>query len=155
MATPPVPQSKADIDPNFEKRLRQISKDAGAEYTNRKTGGQTTWMRPDGWDGDLNKIQEIEQPFMRTQANDQGVAAIKDGTAPGVSGDVVVTSIMIDYLACMERAFRMRHTMRRPRAMAHMLTRKMAHGQETGPVIQCALEYARNLVKAAKQKPKT
>ena len=63
---------------------------------------------------------------------------------------MVVTTTQIDYLAIMERAFRARHTMSRPRAMLHAMGRKAGHGSNTGPLVRGVLEHVRGLVKQSK-----
>lgn len=140
------------MDPNFEKRLRDLQQAAKAEYEGQSSGAGTThWFRPQEWTGDVFKLEALHEPFDRKKANEDYQKAVKDPEAPGTTGDVVATTTMIDYLAAMEAAFRVRHTMRRPRAMAHMLGRKRGHGSEKGPLIQCGVEYLRGVLKQSKQ----
>lgn len=144
-----TPQSKADVDPNFEKRIRDIKTQAAKEATARDTGAQTPWFRPEGWNGDLFDVEGLSEPYSREAANQAYLEAVKDPANPGTTGDVVATLTMIDELAAMERAMRLRH-MRRPRAVTHMLARKAGHGDDRGPITQCYLEYVRSILKQAK-----
>lgn len=147
------PVSKAQLDPNFEVRLRDLQKHAAAEHDARTSGdGQVRWDRPGSYAGDLFDLKSMHEPFSRERANSDYLAAVTDPENPGTVGDVIATTTMIDYLAVMERAFRMRHTMRRPRAVALMLGRKRGLGGERGPFIQAGVEYVRSLLKQAKQK---
>lgn len=153
MATKPPaePKSKADMDPNFEKRFRDLKLHALDQHAQGKSGGQIRQFRPDGWNGDPFDVEGLSEPFKRDKANDDLVAAISNGDAPGTTGDVVACSVMINQLSVMERAFRVRHTMRRCRAQAHQLGRQRGHGDDKGPFVQLGIEYVRSLLKQAKK----
>ena len=102
------------------------------------------------WLGDLFDIEGMSDPFNRDEANEMFVEATKDGENSGVTGDLGSTTLQVDYLACMERAFRSRHTMRRPRTMAHMTGRRKGHGNERGVLTQMNLEFVRNMIKQSR-----
>ena len=145
----PRPSSKASMDPKFENLLREFMKRSLEEYQKRKMGRQVKWYRPKGWNGDIFDVEGMSPPFDRSKANGDFVLAVQDPANPGVSGDLVATTTMIDYLACAERAFRQRF-MRRPRAVAHLLGRKKGHGQQQGPFMQNGIEYVRSVLRQAK-----
>jgi hypothetical protein len=147
------PQSTIHMEPNFEKRLRELQQHAALEVARRSLGQQVPWHRPAGWNGDPTDVEGLSAPFDRSVANQCAVDAIKDKDKPGTVGDVVAATTMIDYLATMERAFRVRHTMRRPRAVAHALARMKYQADPFGPFIQGGVEYARELIKRAKEPP--
>ncbi len=148
MASNPINQSaKADVDENFEKQIKQLQKLADEEYTARTTGDRQKWMRPDEWEGDLFDIEGISESFARDSANDDFEDAVKDAEDSGVVGDLIACTLRVDYMAAMERAFRSRHTMRRPRAFAHMTGRKKGHGNDRGVLTQTTLEFVRNTIK--------
>lgn len=142
--------AKADMDPNYELRLRELRDHAAAELPARSQGNQVPWNRPGPLTTSVFAVQALETPFQRTTSNDACVAAISDPKNPGVTGDVVATTLMIETLACMERAFRMRHTMRRPRAMAHALSRLKGHGDPNGAFGRNGVEYIRQVLKQAR-----
>lgn len=144
-----TPKSKADVDPNFEKRIRDVKNHAAAEAESQDTGQQTKWFRPQGWDGNVFDTEGMATAYSREAANQSFLEAVKDPENPGTTGDVVATLTMISTLAGMERAARLRH-MRRPRAIAHMLGRKAGHGDDRGPLVQCNLEYVRGTLKQGK-----
>lgn len=146
------PTSKADMDPNFEKHLRGLKDHAkDQEYENRRKGNQVKWYRPVGWNGDPFDYAGLHTPFDRKKANENLLDAIKDGNEPGTTGDVVACSVMIGVLAVQERAFRVRHTLRRCRATAHTLGRAKGQGDDKGPFVQLGIEYVRGILKQAKK----
>lgn len=144
------PSSKANMDPNYEGRLRDLAKHAKEAADALRTGGQVKWFRPEQWSGEVFDLDAYTEPFNRNRANDDFVAAVRDPKAPGTTGDLVATTTMIDQLACMERAFRNRHTMRRPRAFAHALSRLAGLGNDSGPLILSNIDYVSEVLKEAK-----
>ena len=147
----PKPQSKANMDPNFEKQLRKLKKGAKDKAEKLKKAGQVKHDRPENWNGDPFDYEGMKEPFKRDKANDDLVAAISDQNSPGTSGDVVAASVMINQLATLERAFRVRHTLRRCRATAQAAGRQQGQGDDKGPYIQLGVEYVRALLKQAKK----
>lgn len=125
------PTRKSDIDPNFHAQLKEQQTQAKKEYEKRNKAEQHLWLMPvkNEWSGDLFDWDPmIKKPFKRDVANDMYEAAVKDALNPGVSGDLIITTTQIDYLAIMGRAFSARHTMRWPRAVAHSIGRRRAQG---------------------------
>jgi len=147
-----TPSSVANMDPNFEGQLRTLRTQAQQEAQSRQQGQPTPWMMPErkAWSGDLFDSAGMHSPFDRTQANQDFVKAVSDATKPGVVGDLIATTTQVDYLATMERAFRMRHTMRRPRAVLLAAGRKTGHGDPQGTLTQCGVEYLRGILKESK-----
>lgn len=143
--------SKAQMDSNFEKRLRECQATAADEAAARLANNQTMWHRPAGWAGDPFDFSGMGTPFDRSSLTQDYLSAVKDPEAPGTTGDVVATTTMIEVLSGMERALRVRHTLRRPRAMAHLIARKRAQGEDSGVFVQAGLEYLRNVLKQAKE----
>src|SRR5687768_6232711 len=141
----PVPASKVDVDPNFEKQLRKLKDDARVQEEALRKGGQVKWMRPLNWNGNPADYAGIHQALNRDTANSQFVDAVKDARTPGVTGDLIAATLMIDYLGAMERAYKDRVTMTKPRRVAHTAGRKKGHGSDTGPFIQLAVEYLRRV----------
>lgn len=147
----PKPTSKADMDPKYEKQLRKRKKESKQEYEKRKKAEQAKWDRPEEWSGDVFDYDGMHTPHDRQKANQDLVKAISTPDSPGTTGDVVVCSTMINRLSTMERAFKVRHTLRRTRAMAHVIGRKKGHGDDKGPYIQLGIEYVRSMIKQAKK----
>lgn len=146
----PTPTSKADVDPNFDAQMENLRRLAAAAAPALQTGGQVQWMRPQDWSGDVFDYEDLHTPFQRDTANEQFVAAVADAQAPGTVGDLVSTTLMIDCLATMERAFKNRHTMGRCRRLAHAAGRLAGQGSDQGVFVQSYLEYMRRLVRRAK-----
>jgi hypothetical protein len=148
--------ARADVDPVLSDQINALKTQAKAESTAALQGNQTQWMIPDPdsqgaqkWEGDLFDTQSLQNPFDRSQSNSWFADAIKDPSNPGTVGDQAVTTAQVDYLASMERAFRMRHA-RWPRMMIHAMGRKAGHGNDKGPLVQCVLESIRGMVKKSK-----
>jgi len=147
---PPKPSPKVGLDPKFVKRMRDLKKQAREEKEKRSRGDQVKWLKLDDWDGDIFNYEGMHEPFNREQANNEGVSAIADPKAPGTTGDVVAATIQIETLACMERSFRVRMTMRRTRALAHMLARKKGHADTEGVFMNNGVQYVKEIMKQAR-----
>lgn len=147
----PTPQSKSDVDPNFEKQLRKLKTDSQTNGDALQQNEQTQWFRPEGWNGDVWDYDGMHEPFDRQKANSDFVQAIANPNSPGTSGDLIVATTQIDYLACLERAFRVRHAMPAPRLMMHAAGTMKGNGNDQGVFSLCGIEYIRRLVREAKQ----
>lgn len=149
-------QRKADIDPNFDKQLNNLQKLAKDEAEKRVKGNQVKWMLPEkgDWDGDLfNWDDMLKKGFNRDKANEDFVKATQDKQSPGVTGDLIITTTQIDYLAIMGRAFAARHTMSFNRAVALASGRKKGHGDPSlGLFKKGIFEYVRALIKQSSGK---
>lgn len=146
-----TPVSKVNMDKTYEKQLRNRKVASKLEAETKKIAVASKWDRPSNWSGDTSDYNSIHEAYSRQQANDELVQAISDPQAPGTTGDVVAASIMINRLSIMERAFKVRHTMRRCRATAHMLGRKQGHGSDSGPYGVLGIEYVRSVLRQSKQ----
>ena len=144
--------SRADVDPNFERRIRDLRDQATADAAALDQGGQATWHRPGDWEGNVFDREALGDPFDRSQANDQCVAAIRDPRQPGSLGDVQATTTMIDYLGSLQQGFQLRH-LSRLRALAHVRGRKLGHASEVGPLVQNVLEPVRTILRRGKEGP--
>lgn len=139
--------SVADIDPEFQKRIDSMRTAAKENGNAIKDADNGVWTIPGQWKGSLFDVDALSAPFVREKPNQDFVKAI---TSKGTSGDCVASATQVDYTAAMERAFRARHTMRRPRAAAHAAGRLMGHGHTRGPFGQAVLDYLRGVIKQAK-----
>lgn len=145
------PQSRVKIDPTLEdllKKLQTSSKEGGDAVTR---GQQLKWFRPQGLAADpARDFDAVSTAFSRKKINENGIKAIENPESPGTSGDIVMAATMLGVMSTMERAFRVRHTLRRPRANALAAGRLKGHGNVKGPILQCYLEYLRALEAGAK-----
>ena len=145
---------KSNIDPLFSKQVQELTKKAKKQKERRK-GEQAEWMMPNkgDWNGDLFKWQEMETMFGKPSRGhgeklaDMAEEVLRDGESPGMAGDIIAISMQADYLAMMERAFRSRHTMRRPRAWAHAAGVHDGQGKAQGPLKQNANEFISGILK--------
>lgn len=147
----PVPRSVADVDPNFETQLRALKEDSKANGDALLEGGQGRWFRPAGWAGGVFDYEAIGRAYNRDAANEMVVRAVSDAEAPGTTGDLVAAATQIDYLACLERAFYVRHAMPGPRLLLHAAGTLRGAGDDKGVYSLCGIEYVRRLVAEAKQ----
>lgn len=150
MTQPIQPQKYADVDPNFQRQVTQLKDTAAQEWSQANQAGQVRWMRPilGGYGGDLWDWEGMKEPFQREQANQWYLDATSDPLKPGRVGDAMITTTQIDYLAAMERAYRARHTMSFPRAVAqHTGRRRFGHAVDKGVFLRGVLEYVRDLIK--------
>ena len=148
-------EAKVDVDEKLEELLTRWRDLAKEESTARLKGEQFGWMMPeigDDWEGDLFATNDYGKPFDRADLNDKVMEALKDEDSPGTTGDLMLGTLQIDYLACMQRAFTARHGMRRPRALMQAMARKSGHGNDRGPLIQGILEHMRSLAALSKSK---
>jgi hypothetical protein len=144
-------QPKAtEFDPVIENILKKFRDLLKADAEALPNAGQSSWLMPppEKWEGDLSDFEGISSMFERLRANEQFQKAVEKAEAPGVTGDMVVTTLQIAYMQAIERAFRCRHTMSRTRAVMQLSARKAGHGNNQGALSQ-AMAYVRNLMAEA------
>ena len=141
-----VPVAKANMDPNFENRLRDHRTWAEVTGEELAKSGAVPWFRPEGWNRDINDIHGVSAPFNPATATQNFLDAVTDAKSPGTTGDVVATTNMVSALATMERAFRARHLLRRPRATVHASGRFQSHGAEVGVFTAAYIETMRRIL---------
>lgn len=145
-----TPVSVVDVDPIFEKRVRDLQQQAADIAPELTTGGQTLWFRPGGWEADVFDYDALTPPF-DTSVSDEGfIRAHQDPQNPGTTGDIITATTQIDYMDCMERAMRARHLYPLPRCVALMAGRKVGHGAPNGLFAETATNYVRRLSSQAK-----
>jgi len=147
---------KSSIDPKFRDQLQELQTKAAEEEEKRLKGEQAKWMRPKEWGGDTTDLDAMGDPFDRKQANEDYTKAAVAGSSCGVTGDLIVSVLQVETLAVMERAFRARHTMSFPRAVAHQQARrgkgladKYGHGGEEGVFKKGILDVVQRMLKQA------
>ena len=146
MSKTPKPSTKAQIDPNFQKQVQKLVQDA-ARRAAAIEGAPPAAMVPEDWDGDVRNIVGLGEPFDRQDLNQQYADAHQDAAAPGTVGDVVAIKLQIDYLAMMERSFRIRHSS--PiRDICHMFARHKGHGNGKGVFQNQVLGHVQDAIAA-------
>ena len=129
--------SRIDIDPLFDQRIRDLQKQSEAQHEAMREGRGRPWMMPETdeqWDGSLFPVEPLTEPFSREELNQRATEAFT-ADDPGTAADLVAGQTQVEYLACMERAFRMRHQHRGIRARLHAAGRKRGHGNERGVLV--------------------
>lgn len=137
---------KSDVDPKFQKLIQKLRTRSQTEFQTRKQNNQVKYEHPDP-PVDPFDYDSYEDPFRREKANNDFVSATTSPNSPGTAGDLVATTIQIDYLSIAERAYRARLASGFPRMVAHQLARKKGHGDSKGPFTRGALEYVRGVLK--------
>ena len=144
-------EKKSDVAPTFEQFIRRLRDRAaaGAEELSRADWSASRWNVPtqEEGGGDLTDINKLSVGFVRDEANQMFIESIRDPANPGRSGDCIVSTVQVDFMAVAERAYRMRHSMQRPRAFLLALGRRQGQANERGPLTTCGLEYVRALVR--------
>jgi len=88
------------------------------------------WMIPpqNGWSGDPTEIEDLKEPFDRTDSNTEAVDVYTENR--GI-GEAAGREAEIGYMGMMERSFRDRHKTA-VRAHLHAAGRRKAHGLVDG-----------------------
>lgn len=144
-----------DLSPVLVRAIHSLQQQCGQEAAYRLAGSGSLWMIPgliyrddeyqgSGWSGDLFDVDAMSAPFDRKEINQQLVEAMTGD--PGTSGDLVTGTMQIDQLACMERAFRARHSSRKPRMMLHAAARTRGHGSPRGTFAATVLGHISDLI---------
>jgi hypothetical protein len=137
----------ANVEKPYEDRVQDLVKRAAASAAAQAEG----LGGPFCFFGDGIKPFDNDHPtelFNRDKANDLFAKAttIKDDVC-GAAGDVVVALRQIEYLACLERAYRRRH--QSPlRAAAQAVSAEQGLGRPGGVFARIHLDELRVLVKA-------
>ena len=145
----PTPKSRT-TDPNFDALIKSLKEQFADSYKNRTGHDQPKWLMPEKeeqtkWSGDLYKWEDVKDAFVRNTANEQYLETISD--EPGVVGDLTKTTMQIDHIATMERAFLARHASSWPRVTALALGRHRGHGNDKAGTFDIILYYFDQLSK--------
>jgi len=146
-----TPQSKAELRDRFVGQLNKCaeSSDAVAKAFLLQTQRQWHVIDKGDWDGDLFNLSGLSKAFSREENEEDVANAISDSSSPGTSGDLIVSVLQGDYLACQERAFRLRH--QTPvRSAIHSAARRMGHGHDKGVFKRGIKGVIENILKQSK-----
>jgi hypothetical protein len=102
---------------------------------------------PDAWKGDPFDWEKMRYPFDSIQSSSELIKRTLVPGCVGAAGDLTLAAIQVDYLNCMERAFRARHTTSFSRGVAHHSLRRKGQGDNNGPLKYGLLDYLRDLKK--------
>ncbi len=126
-------QSKTEVRERFQALIQALRNRALAVAAAAKNDGQAQNLRMDkaDWSGDLLDITGMSSAFSREEHSDDVQEAIKDAQTPGTVGDLQASVLQGEYLACVERAYRLLHSSR-IRLTLHAAARLAGHGHENG-----------------------
>lgn len=147
----PTPTSKVDIDPVFERMLEML-RDAAEKNANAVAEGTApVWHVPTSWPGNLDDWEAMTKAFDRSKLNELTAKAQSDAASPGVTGDLIMGTLQIDYLAAAARAFHARYASK-PRRLALTTARLKGQGQQEGVYKGSILQFVRALAVRSKTK---
>jgi hypothetical protein len=131
-----MPQ-KAVIDEKLLKMFEELQREAQSFESQATLGIASAPFSPWG-DEDPADLQiagsadaPLSEAFRLQQAEDALIAAY-NVESPGNTGDNLVLTTQLDYVAQMERAYRARHLQSFPRMIAHTVNRKKLHADPVG-----------------------
>lgn len=153
MAAVPLPTatSKVDVDPVFE-RMMEMLRDTAEKTANAISEGTApSWHMPKDWPGNLDDWEAITKAFDRSKLNELTAKAQSDASSPGVTGDLIMGTLQIDYLAAAARAFHARYASK-PRRLALTTARLKGQGQQEGVFKGSILQFIRALAVRSKTK---
>ena len=141
-----VCSSKAQMHPVFVTRVVEIAEQAQKVAEAQQQTGGYEWMLPDGL-GDPTQHAQVTEKFDRMSIGENYQKCIASGQDPGTIGDVVSLKMQGDYIAAMERGFRVRWAS--PiRCLAHAMARRKGHGHDKGIFKDGVIGFAQDAIKA-------
>lgn len=147
----PQAVSKVDVDSGFE-RLMEMLRDAAEKNAKAiSEGSAPVWHVPVDWPGNLDDWEAITKAFDRSKLNELTAKAQSDAASPGVTGDLIMGTLQIDYLAAAARAFHARYASK-PRRLVLATARLKGQGQQEGVYKGSILQFIRALAVRSKTK---
>lgn len=149
----PSGKSVAEIRTRFQTQcidnMVKAAKNA-AESLRNETGRKQHELDTNGWTGDLFDLVGMKKAFDRTENAEDIRNAIKDPQNPGTVGDLIVSELQGDRLACMERSFRLSNATR-VRLSIHAAARRRGHGHDAGLLKRGVQRYLTQMLKQSKE----
>lgn len=141
------PQPQVSLNADLRKQLVALRKYAQSHADAVKGDKPSQWYTPDGWEQGVLEVEQLGKSFDRKKHGEDFVRVVN---SRGTEDDLVLTQLQGDLLACMERAFRLRHTSS-VRARAHAAARLAAHGRQNGVIDQAFWDYLTAIDKTNRQ----
>ena len=145
------PKSVADIRTRFTKQtkaLQNAAKSKDKAVTEQAQPKQFP-LDKNGWNGDVLDPEPMSKPFDRKEHNEDVTKAVTNPDTPGVVGDLAVSTVQGDFLAALERSFRLHHATG-VRLRAHATARNYGHGHDAGVLIRGMQTYVTDFLKLSK-----
>ena len=177
MTTDHRPRSQVKINSKLNKLINELAKQCKEEEDPRKESRQVKWLMPprtgpelpippkpcfdskirksppqppaseDKWKGCPFDWERIYYPFHSLQSSNELTNLTLRPGCVGPAGDLTLAALQVDYLNCMERAFRARHTTSFSRGVAHHTLRRKGQGNNKGPLKSGLMDHLRDLSK--------
>lgn len=137
------------IDSRYLAQIARLKQAAGLDSAETLVLTQRSWFMPDPngslYDGNPRSLEAIKYAFDRTALGLNYLQALLD--VKGAGGDAMSDKVQSDYLAALERAYRLRH-MGFPRTALHAAARRSGHAATVGGVFDRVTQYASDLLVA-------
>lgn len=130
----------------FQKLLGAVESQSASIADGLKGSGSRVWMTPPELTASPLKPDAIAEGFSRKTADEAYQQALSDSEK---MGQAMAAKIELDYVANMERAYRMRQ-LRPPRAMAHAAARRAGHGTPGGTHSGVVLKFVTDIARLGK-----
>jgi hypothetical protein len=129
----PKAKPKAEVHEAFKNRINDLCKQAKEQAMAGMGSGVRPWQVPADYEGSVLDVPELhEPPYNRDDINTQYVEVLSSGgEAAGTSGDTVGLKNQINYMACEERAYRLRQATM-VRVFTHAIASREGHGIAEG-----------------------
>lgn len=131
-------QSRAQVDATFVTLLTTMRDHAEALLNAATSGGAPKWFVPGEFQDSLINPVTLAGPgpdaggkFSRKAVNAQYESMVASYTEAGTTGDIISLKLQNDYVAMMERAWRIRHA---TPLRSHALSIARDFGQARGPI---------------------
>jgi hypothetical protein len=136
--------SVPSVSPRFVASLSAMIDHAVAQCSHAVNGGRPAWFRgqQSTWSGEVLDVDAIASAFDRSSIGEAYSEAVAGG---GTVGAAASSKMQSDYLAMMERSFRMRH-LSPVRSALHAATRRLGHSDTNRGVIARVGKYAQDLL---------
>jgi len=127
---------KASFSPNFVSHIQKLAAIAKQNGQADISSGQRKWNQPGivmGWSGDQLDITGMNLAFDRKDLNamHNDIISTAGQSNGGRIADSMLAKRQADYMACEERAYRLRHATS-VRCSVHSAAREIAHGMDSG-----------------------
>lgn len=132
------------LDPTFVTNVETLRVHSGVIASALTNSVLREWyLGGPGWSGDPLDIEGIRLAFARDGAG--LIYGVSLASPDGSGGDAASAKLQSDYLACLERAFRLRHATP-VRCAMHAAARRLGHGTAGVGVFGRIAAYAQDLI---------
>jgi hypothetical protein len=139
-----LPTPKSSPGTVFNDRLNELAVHADASAKAAVGTAPAEWYIPGDFTKTIYDLDAIHNSFDRRQQEEEFVAAVAHPESIGTIGDLAMTQLQGDTLACLERAFRARHHSA-CRSRVQPAARLAGQAAETGVIKFGMIGYINNI----------